>query len=65
MNFIFGILKTQRHVDSVMMVVGRFSKMAHFIACKKTFGASMWPCYFLEKLLDCMKFPNPLFLTGM
>ena len=39
MNFITGLPKTQKHNDSIMVVVDKLSKSSHFISVKSTFKA--------------------------
>ena len=53
MDFVIGLLRTQRGNDSIFIVVNRFSKMRHFIPCKKTNDVTIVYFYSLKKLLEC------------
>lgn len=50
-EFIMILPLTQSHKDFIMVVVNRFSKMAHFIACAKTFVASKIVDIYFRKIV--------------
>jgi hypothetical protein len=64
MDFIMGLPRTSKQHDSIMVVVDKLTKAAHFIPLKTTHRAADVADIFLKKLHACMEFLRQLCLIG-
>jgi len=58
MDFIIGLLRIVRQHDSIMVMVNKLSKVAHFIPVKTTYSSSEVAHVFIKEIMILHRVPK-------
>jgi hypothetical protein len=62
MDFVIGLPQTQKGNDSILVIIDRLTKVAHFIPVKNTFGGATLARIYLKEIVRLHGFPQNIVL---
>lgn len=60
MNFVLGLSRIQQTMDSILAVVSKFSKMTHFVVCKKTIDVTQIAHLYFKEIIHLYGVPQSI-----
>ena len=58
MDFVMGLLRMTRDYDSILVIVNRLTKSAHFLPIKKTYPLNRFARVYIEEIVKLHRVPT-------